>query len=373
MRIPISISPFFFLTAALIGFLNSGSIVGIFVWIGIIFVSVLFHELGHALTAMIFRQNVSIQLIAFGGLTSYTGPLLKLWQKFIIVFNGPLFGFLLFLFASFLLQFQWPLLALSIVKITQVANLFWSIVNLFPVMPLDGGQLLQIALEGWFGVKGIKASYLVGAILSTLLALGFFAIGAFLVGAFFFLFAFNSFDYWRRAKSMTAEDRDESLARKLLEGEQAFMTGKYSSAEKLFTEIIEKTKLGDLRNGATQGLALVRWREGHKDEAYQLLLTVEPSLADDVRCVLHTLAAEHQNWDLVAKLSTTCFQFAPSKEMALNNARAFAFLHQPKPAGGWLQTAVSEGITDIENILKESEFQAIKEQPEFQHFIQNLE
>ena len=89
-------------------------------------------------------------------------------------------------------------------------------------------------------------------------------------------------------------------------------------------------------------------------------------------CLLHALAAEHFNWDLVAKLSAECFQFAPTQEMALRNARAFAHLRKAKPAGGWLQTAASNGTLEIENILKEEPFQAIKLEPDFQQFIRPL-
>ena len=48
-RIPIAIHPFFWLLAAIIGWMNSGSFFGMLVWIGIIFFSVLIHEFGHAL------------------------------------------------------------------------------------------------------------------------------------------------------------------------------------------------------------------------------------------------------------------------------------------------------------------------------------
>jgi stage IV sporulation protein FB len=50
-KIPIAISPAFWIFAALIGYLNSQSFIGTIIWIGIIFVSVLVHEFGHALTA----------------------------------------------------------------------------------------------------------------------------------------------------------------------------------------------------------------------------------------------------------------------------------------------------------------------------------
>ncbi|EKE08125.1 MAG: metallopeptidase, M50 family, partial [uncultured bacterium] len=85
-------------------------------------------------------------------------------------------------------------MAYKIFKATQVANLFWSIINLLPVLPLDGGQLLRIVLEACFGVKGFKAALLVGALLAIAISLYFFLVGAYLVGAFFFLFAYQSFD-----------------------------------------------------------------------------------------------------------------------------------------------------------------------------------
>ena len=137
---------------------------GMLIWMGIIFFSVLFHEFGHALTALFFKQEARIQLIALGGVSMFDGPKLKFWQQFLITLNGPLFGFLIFLGATILLQFNVSPLVFKILKATQVANLFWTIVNLLPVLPLDGGQLLRIVLEGFFGVRGFKAALLIGAI-----------------------------------------------------------------------------------------------------------------------------------------------------------------------------------------------------------------
>lgn len=371
-RIPIVIHPFFWVCAALIGWLNSPSLMWIVIWIGIIFVSVLFHEFGHALTAVAFRQSARIQLVALGGLTSYEGPKLKFWQQFIIVFNGPLFGFFLFLGSTFLLQMQWPPLVLAILKMTQIANLFWSIVNLLPVLPLDGGQLLRIACEAAFGIKGYKASLLIGGVFSGIAALGFFLISAYLAGAFFFLFAFQSFDLWRKSRAATAKDRDDDMRHLVEEAEKALSEGRKSDAEKLFSEIREKTKEGLLYQAATQYLAMIQYQAGHKAEAYELLLSIEDVLADETKVLLHGLAADHQNWPLVAKLSTECFQLVQSQEIALNNARAFAYQHLAKPAGGWLQTAYSSGPLNLEKVLNEEAFQGIKQDPDFQHFIQTL-
>ena len=339
---------------------------------GIIFFSILFHEFGHAITAVLFRQKTNIQLVAFGGLTSYDGPKLKFWQQFIIVFNGPLFGFFIFLSATFLLQYNFSPLWMAILKMTQVANLFWSVVNLFPVLPLDGGQLLRIVLEAAFGIKGYRISLLVGAIFSVICALAFFALQGFLIGALFFLFAFQSFDLWRKSKKTTSHDRDESLRQLVVQGEALIATGKWNDAAKIFSEVKEKTTSGLFYVAAVQYLAFLKSQAGQKEEAYQLLLSIEEEISIEAKCVLHALAEEHHNWALVAKLSSECFQYAPSQEMALRNARAFAALHEAKFSGGWLQTAAMNGTLDIEKILKEEAFQAIKLEPEFQHFVKNL-
>jgi len=372
-RIPIQIHPFFWLCAALIGWLNSGSFMGTLIWVAIIFFSVLFHEFGHAITAAIFKQTSKIQLVALGGLTSYEGPKLSFWKQFIIVFNGPFFGFLIFLAASFLLQFQWsPSIAL-ILKMTQLANLFWSVINLFPVLPLDGGQLLRIICEGVWGVKGYKASLLIGAIFSTAVALFFFLIQGYLAGAFFFLFAFQSFDLWRKSRSVTVLDRDDDTRHLLEIGEELLQQGKKEEAKAQFIEIREKTKQGILYQVATQYLAMIEHQEGDNKGAYELLLSIEDNLADEMKLLLHSLASEEKNWKLVAKLSTECFQLVESEQIALNNARAFASLHQAKPAGGWLQTAAFKAPLDLQKILNEEEFQGIRQDPDFLHFVNTIQ
>jgi Zn-dependent protease len=372
-RIPIAIHPFFWVLCALIGWMYSATLIGMFIWIAIIFVSVLCHEFGHALTAVAFKQQARIQLVALGGLTSYEGPKLKFWQQFLIVFNGPLFGFFLFVIATLLLQFNLSPLWHGILKATQVANLFWTIVNLLPVMPLDGGQLLRIVLEASFGVKGFKAALLIGAILSILLSFYFFIIQAFLVGAIFFLFAFQSFDSWRKSRMVVMSDREEENRQLLIRGEMALQEGKKDEAKRCFEKVREKTQGGVLAATAAQYLAILSVKEGKHKEAYDLLWPIEEHLADDTRCLLHQLAAEFRNYPLVAKLSKECYQIAPTQEMALRSARAFAYLKQPKLAGGWLQTAWAYGGIELGPILNEEEFVPLKGNLEFQAFVEKLQ
>lgn len=370
-RIPLTIHPFFWVFAGLIGWLASGSFLGMIIWVGIILVSVIIHELGHALTAILFKQKARIQLIALGGVTSFEGPKLKFWQQFLITFNGPLFGFFLFLLATALLQLSWAPLFFKILKATQMANLFWTVVNLLPVLPLDGGQLLRIVLEAIFGVRGFKASLLIGAIIAALISFYFFMVQAFLIGAFFFLFAFQSFDSWRKSKFATRDDREDSNKKLMIDAENALQEGRISDAKRALEELRTKTSDGVLSFTASQYLALLAIKEGRRQDAYDLLLPIKNHLADDSLCVLHELAAEQKNFALVAELSASCYQTAPSLKLAINNARAFAFLKEPKHAGGWLQTAWQFGF-DVDKVLAEEVFQPVKDDPDFKKFTDEL-
>lgn len=370
--IPVGIHPFFWLFAALIGWLMSKTLTGMFIWLGIIFVSVLFHEFGHAITAVCFRQKARIQLVALGGVTSYEGPKLKFWKQFLITFNGPLFGFLLSLIATALLLISWPPLFTSVLKATQIANIFWTVVNLLPVLPMDGGQLLRIVLEANFGIKGFKASLLIGSAIAVAIALVCFLFQNMLLGAFFFLFAFMSFDSWRKSRFATGGDREESNREMIVKGEIALQEGKKEEARQIFEQVLEKTSKGMLADTAAQYLAFLDFKDGKRQEAYDLLLPIKDHLSEDSLCLLHELAAEQKNYPIVAELSTSCYQYAPSQKSALSNARAFAALKKSEPAGGWLQTASQYGGLHLESILSEDEFRELQNDSIFKKYVDDL-
>jgi stage IV sporulation protein FB len=374
-KIPISIHPLFWVLAGIIGWLNSGNLKGTLLWVIVIFVSVLFHEMGHALTALIFGQKARITLVAFGGVTSYESKDLKFWKQFLIVLNGPLFGILLFLISTLALSlnfFENPYLV-GFFKLAQLVNLFWSIINLLPVLPLDGGQLLRIALEGAFGVKGLKLSLFIGMLASLAFCIFFFVKGGFLIGALFFLFSFQSFEMWRNSKFLTQADRSAEQSTLLLQGEETLRQGKKAEAKDIFESLRKATLKGLLYNTATQYLALIKLSEGEKKEAYQLLLEIKEQLPDDAKCILHSLAFDEENYLLVAEYSALCYQQNPNLETALKNAKAFAILNEPKPSGGWIQTASQYESFNLKETLEEKVFEKVLEDDHFKHFIREIE
>ena len=374
-KIPIAIHSGFWLVAAIIGFLNSGSFLGTILWIGIIFVSVLVHELGHAVTALSFGLKPRIEFIAFGGLTYHRGDKLPLWKQFFIVLNGPLFGFGLFAIAFLLLKFSvftTPLVQ-DVIRGFYWVNLLWTILNLVPVMPLDGGQLLRVVMELFFGVKGFKYSLIIGAAVAALLSLGCFLYQQYLIGALFFLFAFQSYDTWRKMRPFSEPDRDEDLKNALEAAESDLQLGRKTEALAEFEKIRSKAKEGMIYNLATQYLAFLHYDMGKSKEAYDLLLSIRKHLSSDGLTLLHKASFDQKDYALVAELSGPCFQAFPTPETAFRNAVASAQLGEVKPAVGWLETAFQEGLENIQEVARQQVFDKIRTDSHFQGFLKHHE
>lgn len=372
-KIPITIHPFFWLTAAIIGFIYSGSLVGTLVWIFVILVSVLVHELGHATTARFFGLKPQIELVALGGLTLHKGDKLPFWKQFIIVLNGPMFGFLLFLISWGLLKI--PVFAAGftgkVLSYFFLVNLIWTIFNLVPVMPLDGGQLLRIALEGFFGAKGFRASLIVGMIIAGGASLFFFLTRNFFIGAILFLFAFQNFDMFRKLKNLSEHDRKEPLKKALEEAEKELQEGNKDRALFLFEKIRNDSKEGMIHMMATQYVAFLNYDLGRIKETYDLLLPHRSQLSPEAMCLLHKVAYDQKDFELVEEIGGHCFQIMPSKEVALRNALACASMGKEKPAVGWLETAFQEGLDNLTDVVSSSEFDPIRESELFKKFLTN--
>lgn len=116
--------------------------------------TILFHELGHAIEARRRGLQPSIVIHAFGGLTTYQ-PVLPLQRTTAIriALAGPIAGLLLSSLGLLALKVGpaalhhplSPAVHRSLVEFAQI-NGFWSAINLIPMMPFDGGQVLVYLL-----------------------------------------------------------------------------------------------------------------------------------------------------------------------------------------------------------------------------------
>lgn len=367
-RVPVRIHPVFWFVAILIGALNSSSPLGIFIWTVVVFVSVMVHELGHALTALFFGQKAKIELFGLGGVTQRKGPPLRKWQEFLIVLAGPLFGFALaFLSLMILVRMKdqnSPLFyALSI---GYVVNLFWTILNLFPVLPLDGGQLVRIFFESLFGFRGMKISFLFSMALASVCGIAFMSYQFFLAGAIFFMLAFENFRSFQALRGAIAKDHDSELQKELQKAEQAKKIGDIDEAQKLFQQVREKTAKGLLFTSATESLADLLYHLEKKQEAWQLLNSLGDNLSPEGMKTLSFAAYETDKIDEARDVATKLYQYVPSGKTAVLLAKCHARKEEADAAVGWIRRALHDGYPDIEDALADKAFDPIRKSLEFQ-------
>lgn len=145
MGIPVRIHLSFLLVLGFLG-LQLGDVVLIVTWIAVGALSVLVHEFGHALAARAVGHRPEVQLAGMGGLTSYTGETSR-WQQLAITAAGPALQVagglaVLPLVDGFGLTYDGDLVDFAL-DVWVVVSLLWGILNLVPMLPLDGGQLLR--------------------------------------------------------------------------------------------------------------------------------------------------------------------------------------------------------------------------------------
>jgi Zn-dependent protease len=149
--IPVTIHPSFLVIAALLGFSSRFPVVYLIAWVAVVLISILIHELGHALTARSYGAEVEIELNAIGGLTSWAvpGEELSPGRRALVAAAGSgvgvIFGGLVWVFD----QLTGPYFDVPgfVVRNLILVNVFWGLLNWLPIRPLDGGHLFSSLLQ----------------------------------------------------------------------------------------------------------------------------------------------------------------------------------------------------------------------------------
>lgn len=172
--IPVRVHPLFWLISIVFGAIAVGGLphvnvfVGMGLWTAAVFVSILVHELGHALAARAHGWPPRIILYSMGGLAVYTPTRHTRKSRIIIDFMGPGAGFILggiIIAAVLLTGHSIPLPGVGIdlgsgpsflagggrlelfVLFMLYVNIFYGLLNLAPVQPLDGGGIAKAIIE----------------------------------------------------------------------------------------------------------------------------------------------------------------------------------------------------------------------------------
>jgi Zn-dependent protease len=203
-KIPVHIQPAFFVVSAFLGS-STGGLAGTAAWIAVVFASVLVHELGHATACLAFGVPPRIQLHTMGGTTSWEAarPLSRP-QRVIISLAGPFAGFVLWGLTWACGAALPPLQSGFVYGALRYVNLWWGLVNLVPLLPLDGGNVMVQLLDGLTSGRGERPARVVSiAVSAGAIALALatrYYWGAMLA----LLFAS---DNWRALQSLRARER----------------------------------------------------------------------------------------------------------------------------------------------------------------------
>ena len=201
LGIPVRVEPWFWITMALIGgglhAVNSTDILLVLVFVFAGFLSIMIHELGHALIIRKYGLPTAITLQAFGGYASFPAGKLDRKQSFVVTAAGPAlqfaFGVLLIVLApkisipdgSLFLPFLRDLIWVSIA---------WSILNCLPVYPMDGGQMMAAIL----GPRKQHYVHLISSIAAVAVGIaGYLYLGTILLPIFMALFAWQNWQSYQ--------------------------------------------------------------------------------------------------------------------------------------------------------------------------------
>ncbi len=173
------------------------------VWIAVFFVSILWHELGHAFAMRKYGGRPEILLYGMGGVCSSVGQYSRN-QSMLISAAGPAAGFLLALIALGLSQIP----AISGNSFGRFAigqliwiNTFWTLMNLLPVLPLDGGQILRAFMAN----RNPTVAPKVGAVTAGIVAiLGLVLLKSLWIAV---LFGYLAYQNWNMSKGYSPNQR----------------------------------------------------------------------------------------------------------------------------------------------------------------------
>jgi Zn-dependent protease len=183
---PVRVHPLFWIITLILG-MGSGKAdpVNTLVWVPVVLVSILVHELGHAFVQRYYGGHPWITLYSFGGLASCNDCDNRPLSQILISLAGPVAGFLFAGVVIGVLAAMGRIAGLTVDLIPVVwipfdlqyyelhgkltprdalvwdllqVNILWGLVNLLPIYPLDGGHIARELLTLGNSRNGIVRS-----------------------------------------------------------------------------------------------------------------------------------------------------------------------------------------------------------------------
>lgn len=422
--IPVTIDPTFFVIVAILGLYGS-TLAVIVAWVVIVTISILVHELGHAFAYRRYGAEPAIQLYGFGGLT--TGIALPPGRTIVVSLAGPFSGIVLLGLPALVIDHTmdpsdefWS----TVVGLVVFVNVFWSFVNLLPLLPLDGGHVTRAVIELATGRNPDRPTHIVSIVVGGLLVAVALFYGL-LFAAMLALFFVGT--NWSALKRIGVPE----LARELAAGQQklaagsprdAIAAGERVAASKPPKDLMgaahelqawgwlaesntanAERALSSLPQGAVasstvrgglaltagrddEGLALMTYgfvnepagpdklfaasqaaRVGKTQDLARELLAMADGRGAEPAALLASLLHHGGRYAEAARVGDLVFRDgrAPRDKVAFQVACSAGSAGHPDDSLGWLRAAIEHGWTDGARVLSEPDLALARAQPGF--------
>jgi Zn-dependent protease len=439
LGIPTKIDPSFWLLSFFIASGRGFNLPFMFEWLVVVFISVLFHELGHALIGRRFGLSPQITLYSMGGLTSWSeAKEISPAKHLAISLAGPAAGFLLggicFVAGPVMLSALPSKLSTAAYNDLIWVNIGWGVFNLLPILPLDGGHVLQ-TLEGWLtSIRDQIISHAISLLACVALMYLAFRLRSLWVAVLGVWFAYSNATFLlNRLKT----SRDNKLESKLEAAREAVNAGRLDAALDISSELQKKALTDRVRSEASRLLIFIfikqkRYKEAEEEltrfnglfgpeyflqgvlsyekgemlraipdlkkafeqsSDYQIGLMLSQALMAEKRyaevldlCQLSVMspsllplslnlqidAFQNGQFELSGKAGALAYEQKPDPNVAYNAARAFARASDSAQALVWLERAIASGFSDQNLLATDPDLQSIRSQPGFDHFLDKI-
>lgn len=437
--IPVKVELSFLFIAVLLASSRLSEPVLLIEWVVVVFVSVLVHEFGHALVCRAFGLAPTIQLYGMGGLTSWTGNERVTPPKNIAIsLAGPgagfFFGGLVYLAGRFFPEMGATRFGDVLLLDLLWVNWGWGVFNLLPVLPLDGGHVVN-SLEEWVTKRPVTiiapAFSLLVAVGLALLALRANLTLVAILMAWFALInggaLYRQFHYYRDrrlrgpldAAHVAFKNRDGAAvvraAEELLpaaasdaakrEAQQLLVQGLILEGD-LARAQQEAARLQAVHSPEAMQEALMRFQPEEWPRALPLLepayqsslkpelgmmyayalilaqrfdevlpLIAEPRLdeyANGLYALLQQTALQAGAYEISIRAGEQAHARGASPHIAYNIARAHIRAGRREEALQWLDRAVAAGYDDVKTLATDPDFELLGDYPEFARLSNDL-
>lgn len=229
--VPTRIEPLFFVVMGLFGLAGGRTGWLIVEWLVVAGVSILVHEMGHALAFRRFGAQPEIVLHGFGGAT--TGAAQPPKRSMAVSAAGPAIGFTVGFAVLLVARAVTPSdseLLETVISDLVFVNIVWGVFNVLPILPLDGGNIVAAFFELTTGDTTHRAARVISVAAAAALAVAGLALGQPYVAMVAALFGAQNF------RSLSA-DRDEPAFRRLNEASRELAQGRFREAADVAREV----------------------------------------------------------------------------------------------------------------------------------------